>query len=184
MRISILGLLITTSLLVACGDESKQVAAWVEYDTELTYVDTGDETLTVSHELNEAPEVSPIADRIVCGALDATQSTFTLVTVAGDSVDESGQLTATLLVNGIETPLFSWSGALVGGSKSITFNQSSLNLSSAGSQVLDAAVLSAERSYQIRYHFQTDSPVELAQFRVVHRVIVGTTDDSCATSSQ
>ena len=183
MRLSLGGFVLILGLMTACSESSGLLAVWVEYDTEVTFVETADDTVTVSHDPNQSLDVASIANAIVCGKLDPNQSSFTLVTVNPEVADTPGELTATLVVNGDETPLFSWSGPLVGGSKSITFSQASLNISPAGQQALESALTSVERTYQIRYHFKTDVSVDVAQFRVVHRVIVGTSEGSCAISN-
>jgi|GEM_PF-6752838 hypothetical protein len=183
MRFACIHALIATVLVFqGCVDENSLTAAYVEYDSELFYVDAATDSITLSYDPRQSPDVEPIANIIVCGALEIDKSYISLRDFADEGDGETFQLQATLVIDALELPLFTWSGTLTKGSKPLPLAQPAANLSSDAVGALNDLLPGDDPSYKIRYDFTTASEQAQVQFQVVHRILMGTTVGACNSS--
>jgi hypothetical protein len=165
-----------------CVDENTLTAAYVEYDSELFYVDAATDSITLSYDPSQSPDVDPIAKSIVCGKLEVDKSYISLSDFSDEGDGESFQFQATLVIDSMELPLFAWSGTLSKGSKPVPWTQPAANLASDAVGALNDLLPGDDPSYKIRYDFTTENEQSHVQFQVVHRVLMGTTVGDCNSS--
>ena len=128
--------------------------------------------------------LEPIVNSIVCGKLETDKSFIHLRDFAEEGEGEAFELQATLVIDAVELPLFTWNGTLSKGSKPIPLTQPAANLANDSVQALNDLLPSDDRSYDLRFDFTTTNELTHVEFQVVHRLLLATTLASCNGSSE
>ena len=166
-------------LFGACSGSTVTTGAWAEFKGTLTFRGASG-TFTETFDPHEREEIAGIAEAISCGHLDAAASSLALRSFTGGEENGEFTLTATLIVAGVETTFFTWTGALEADPAPITLESAEAGLNDAVLATFKSLLAGDDREYQVRFDFAATSAPAEVQLEVTHLVRVATEHGECA----
>ena len=170
-----LSLILCSLFALACGDAT--VVEGVDLDIRIDAPFAGTSSLVATISPDDTPGFSEVEGAVECVKIDIANS-FTAVNSVQGGNGGSFELTAVIVGETVESPMFTWSGTLEASQNQTLFSDMAVSIAAEANEAL-TAVYRVGNPWQLRMDVKTDDQPEQLSIRIAPRLIVNTADGGC-----